>query len=140
MFFLFLPRTFRYNSPLRRKDTILPSIPFCSFHSVFACESVFQNCADYSYVMVASVTLVPLFGNCIIKFVCRNSVAGIATRCGLDGPGIESRWLPGFAPVQTSPGAQLASCTMGTGLLPRVKRSGRGVNQPPHRKPRLKKE
>ena len=93
-----------------------------------------------SYVMVASVALVPLFRNCIIKFVCRNSVAGIATRCGLYGPGIEYRWLRCFVPVQTSPGAQSASCTMGTGLFPRVKRSGRGVSHPPHREPRLKKE
>jgi len=36
------------------------------------------------------------------------------------------------APVQTGPEAYPASCTMGTGFFPEVKRPGRGVNlQPP---------
>jgi len=35
------------------------------------------------------------------------------------------------APVQTSAGAQPASCTMGTGSFPRVKRPGRDVDHPP---------
>jgi len=35
------------------------------------------------------------------------------------------------APVQTGPGAHPASCTMGTGSLPREKRPGRGVDRPP---------
>ena len=35
------------------------------------------------------------------------------------------------APVQTGPGAHPASCTMGTGLFPRVKRTARGANHPP---------
>jgi hypothetical protein len=49
-------------------------------------------------------------------FSCRDSSVGIATRYGLDGPGIESRWGARFsAPVQTGPGAHPASCTMGTG-------------------------
>jgi len=54
------------------------------------------------------------------------SSVGIATDYGLDGPGIKS-WLGrDFPPVQTGPGAHPASCTMGTGSLPRVK-CGRGV-------------
>ena len=66
---------------------------------------------------------------------------GIATRYGLDGPGIESRCGPNFsAPVQTGPGVHPASYTMGTGSFPEVKRPGRGVNHPPHLAPRLKKE
>ena len=56
----------------------------------------------------------------------RNSSVGIATGCGLDGPGIESRWGRNFPPVQTGPGAHPASCTMGTGSSPGVK-CGRGV-------------
>ena len=61
------------------------------------------------------------------------SSVGIATGYGLvDGPGIESRWGARFsAPVQTSPGAHPASCTMGTGSFPGVK-SGRGVTLTPH--------
>ena len=35
------------------------------------------------------------------------------------------------APVQTSPGAYPASCTMGTGSFPGVKRPGRGADHPP---------
>jgi hypothetical protein len=60
------------------------------------------------------------------------SSVGIATDYGLDGPGIESRWKRDFLPVQTSPGAHTAFCTMGTGSSPGVK-SGRGVLLTTHR-------
>ena len=44
----------------------------------------------------------------------RDSSVGIATRYGLDGPGIEYRWRARFsAPVLTGPGAYPASYTMG---------------------------
>ena len=67
----------------------------------------------------------------------RDSSVGIATRYGLDGPGIESRWGSRFStPVQTGPGAHPASCTMGTGSFPGVKRPGRGVDHPPPSKRR----
>ena len=62
----------------------------------------------------------------------RNNSVGIATRYGLDGPGIESRWEARFsAPVQTGPGDHPTSCAMGTGYFPGVK-SGRGVTLTPH--------
>jgi hypothetical protein len=71
----------------------------------------------------------------------RDSSVGIATRYGLDGPGIKFRWGPRFsAPVQTGSEAHPASYTMGTGSFPGVKRPGRGVDHPPHLEPRLKKE
>ena len=35
------------------------------------------------------------------------------------------------APIQTGPGAYPASCTMGTGSFPGVKRLGRGAEHPP---------
>ena len=55
----------------------------------------------------------------------------IATRYGLDGRGIEARWEVKFsAPVYTSPGAQPASYTTGTGYFPGVKRPKRGVDHP----------
>ena len=61
----------------------------------------------------------------------RDSAVGIATRYGLDGPGIESRWGGEISPpVQTAPGAHQASCTMGTGSFPGVKRLGRGAGPP----------
>ena len=44
------------------------------------------------------------------------------------------------APVQTGPGVHPASCTMGTGSFPGVKRPGRGVDHPLHLVPKLKKE
>ena len=62
-----------------------------------------------------------------IVFVCGlGSSVGIATDYGLDGPGIESRWGRNFPPVQTSPGAHTASCTMRTGSFPGLK-CGRGL-------------
>ena len=61
----------------------------------------------------------------------RVSSIGIATRYGLDGPGIESRWEARFsAPVQTGPGAHPASYTVGTGSFLGVKRPGRGADHP----------
>jgi hypothetical protein len=70
-----------------------------------------------------------------------DSLAGIATRYGQDGPVIESPVSTRFsAPVPTCPGAQPASYTMGTGSFPEVKWPGRGVNNPPHLAPKLKKE
>ena len=42
------------------------------------------------------------------------------------------------APVQTGPGAHPASCKMGTGSFPGVKRPRRGIDHPPHLAPRLK--
>ena len=44
------------------------------------------------------------------------------------------------SPVQSGPGAQPASYTMGTESFQAVKRPGRGVDHPPHLGPRLKKE
>jgi hypothetical protein len=62
----------------------------------------------------------------------RDSSVGIATDYGLDGPGIESRWgARFFAHVQTGPAAHPASCTVGTGSFPGVKRPGCGADDPP---------
>jgi hypothetical protein len=64
--------------------------------------------------------------------VGRDSSVCIATRFGLDGPGIESRWERDFPqPSRPAPGAHPASCTMGTGSLsPGVKQPGRGASHP----------
>jgi hypothetical protein len=60
------------------------------------------------------------------------SIVGIATDYELDGPEIESRWGAKFsAPVQTGPGADSASSTMGTGSFP-GRKSGRSVTLTPH--------
>jgi len=65
--------------------------------------------------------------------VGRDSSVGVATRYGLDGPGIESRWRRDFphpsrpALRPTQPPVQLIP-----GLFAGVKRPGRGVDHPPH--------
>jgi hypothetical protein len=67
---------------------------------------------------------------------------GIATRYGLDGPGIES-WCRLGLPYPSRPALRplgLLYSTMGTGFSPRVKRLGRGSEYPPHLAPMLKKE
>ena len=70
--------------------------------------------------------------NNVFKYIGPDSVVGIATGYGLDGPGIESQWGTRFsAPVQTGPGAHPVSCTMGTEYFAGVK-SGRGVTLTPH--------
>jgi hypothetical protein len=58
------------------------------------------------------------------NFGGRNSSVGIATRYGLDGPGIESRW--GGGDFQHP-----ASYTKGTGSFPGVKRTRCGAYHPP---------
>ena len=59
------------------------------------------------------------------------SSVGVATELRAGRSGIESRWGRDFPPVQTGLGAHPASCTMGNGSLPGVKR-GRGVLLTPH--------
>jgi hypothetical protein len=61
----------------------------------------------------------------------QGSVVGIASGYELDAPGIESQWGEIFPPAYTGPGAHPASCTMGTGFFPGVKR-GLGVTLTPH--------
>ena len=73
-------------------------------------------------------------GKCMGVYTCKtqDSSVGKATRYGLDGQGIESRWEARFsAPVRTGPGAHPASYTMGTGFFLGVKRPGRGADHPP---------
>ena len=72
-------------------------------------------------------------------YVGRDSSVGIATRYGLDGPGIESQWEVRFStPVWTGPGAHPASYTMGTRSFRGVKRPGRGVDHPPPSSTKIK--
>ena len=62
---------------------------------------------------------------------CRVSSVGIATRYGLDGPGIESRWRRDFPhPSGSALGAHPASYTMGTGSFSGLKWPGRGAVHP----------
>jgi hypothetical protein len=87
-------------------------------------------------------TSLHLSKDCILlKGVGQDSIVGIASRHRLHGPEIEVRWRARFStPVQTSPGANPASYTMGSGSFPGGLRPGRGGDHPPHLMPRLKKE
>ena len=63
---------------------------------------------------------------------CADSAVGIATRYGLDGPGIESRWGRDFPhPSRPALGPTQPPCTMGTGSFQKLKRPGRGADHPP---------
>jgi hypothetical protein len=61
----------------------------------------------------------------------RDSVVGVATCYGLDGPGTESRWGRDF-PQQSRPdlGRHLAPYTKGIWLFSVIRRPGCGVNYP----------
>jgi len=85
------------------------------------------------WLLLVSMLALPLhFIYVMFIIVGLDSSVGIATRYGLDGPGIESRWGARFsAPIQTGHGAHPASYTMGTGSFPGVKRPGRGVGHRP---------
>jgi hypothetical protein len=84
--------------------------------------------------------------SCIPKFpiripIIRDISVGIATRYGLDGPGIESRWGRDFPhPSRQALGATQPPIQWVTFLLPGVQRLGRGVDHTLHLVPMLKKE
>jgi len=66
-------------------------------------------------------------------------IVGIATRCGLDGLGVESRWVRDFPhPSRPYAGTHPAFYTMGIGSFPRIKRPGRCVNHLPPSRPEVK--
>jgi hypothetical protein len=95
-------------------------------------ERLLQNILD---------TLIHLHLSALSLFKGRDSSVGIATGYGLDGPGIEFRLGRDFPhPSRPALGAHPASCTMGTGSFPGVKRPGPGAGHPPHLEPRLKYE
>jgi hypothetical protein len=81
-------------------------------------DQILYNGAEYLLVLVTEVG--------------RYSSVDIATRHGLDGPGIESRWGRHFPhPSTPTLGPTQPSYTMGTESFPEVKRPGRGVDHPP---------
>jgi len=106
---------------------------FIVFYSGHVLKIIGEQNADRDLI---SETLRKLVRNSIIILSVyvqgRDCVISIATRHGLDFPGIESQWGSKFsAPVHTGPGAHAASYTMGTRFFPGVKRSYVGVDHPP---------
>ena len=69
----------------------------------------------------------------------RDSAVGIATRCGLDGPGVEPWWGKIFRTCPDRPWAPPNLLYNGKHVpLPGVKRPGCGIHHPPYLAPRLK--
>jgi hypothetical protein len=65
----------------------------------------------------------------------------VATRYGMDGPGIESQWEPNIPhPSMLDLGPSRSLLQWLPGILPGAKLPGRGINHPPHLEPRLKME
>jgi len=84
------------------------------------------NLSNYMHLVPRKIT------NITVSTMGRDSSVGTATRYGLDGHGIESRWgVARFsATVQTSPGPHTVSYPMGTASFRWVKRQGRGISHP----------
>jgi hypothetical protein len=75
-----------------------------------------------------------------IKAVGRDIAVGIATHYGLDGLGMESRWGRDFLHPSRPPWGPPSLLCNGYWVFSGDKRSGRGVDHPPHLAPKLKKE
>ena len=74
------------------------------------------------------------------KRIRENSVI-TATRCGLDGTGMESLWgRDSSHPSSSAVGPTKPYVLWVTSIFPGVKRPGRGVDHPPHLESSLKKE
>ena len=96
-----------------------------SFFTVSICSSVLMRCLRLIYAYDVSRDKLTL------SMVRRDSSVRMATRYGLESPDIESRWGARYStPVQTGPGAHLASCTRVKVSFPREKRRRRGVDHP----------
>jgi hypothetical protein len=101
-----------------------PITPSTARSSQWPCLSSFSNIILYAFLTVG-----------------RDSAEGIATRRGLDGTRIESRWAPSYsAHVRIGPEVHPTSCTMGIGSFPGLKLQGVAVEHPPYLVPRLKRE
>jgi len=69
----------------------------------------------------------------------RDSSVSIATRYGLDDPGIESRWGEIFRIRPDRAWGATQPLYNGYRIFQGLKRPGRGVDHPPHLAPRLRK-
>ena len=74
-------------------------------------------------------------------FVGHDNVVGIVTRYGLEGLGIQFRCRRDFLHLsRPTVGSDQPPVKGGTGPFQRLKRPRRGVDHPPHLKPRLNKD
>jgi hypothetical protein len=71
---------------------------------------------DDTFIAIIAACHWLFFWHAPLEIIDRDISVCIATRYGLDGPGIESQWAVRIAaPAQTGSGAYTASCAMGTG-------------------------
>jgi hypothetical protein len=94
-----------------------------------------QSCHFIMSLTFLSVQNTAVYFNPIIQytdwFSDPDSSVTTATRNGLHGPGIESRWQRNFPPpIQVLPGAHPASYTMGTSYFSGSKRPWRRTDPP----------
>jgi hypothetical protein len=94
-------------------------------------EGVFLSPTEGNFLPTVPLDVSVIIITITIINVGRDSSVIIATRYGVGGPGIESRWGATFsAPVQTGSGDHPVSYTMGIGSLSEVKWPENGVEHP----------
>jgi len=115
-------------------STLLELLSACNCCSIL-CGSTMKMLNKILYKLLVKTTCTTIISTLQIYtalWTHRGCEVGIATGYRLDGVGIESRQEARFCkPVQTGPGDNPDSCTMGTGSFPGVK-SGQGVMLTPH--------
>ena len=117
---------------------VVSILPLLYWICVFSCVycSMFNNlmCFRCFYISFRATKFISeSFFFCVRDKGGRDTVVGIATRYGAGRSG--DRIPVGVkysAPVQTCRGTYPASCTMGTGSFPGVKRPGRGADPHTH--------
>jgi hypothetical protein len=137
-----------YASSSRNCFKIHP-LPVTEFSGLFIVNTICLNptfCKSYLPIALQKDIRLDVIISCIVNSIMYSvsgpgSSVGIATNYGLDGPGIESRWVRDFSNTSrpalrpTQPPVQWAP-----GLLPGVKRPGRGADHPPPSSTEVKKE
>jgi hypothetical protein len=107
------------------------SIKIFSTHSLSSSQQP-QQSVIFKCTTSLSYSASPVVQKLRFKVVYRNSVDCIASHYKPVGHGIESRWGGAFsALILTGPRATEPPQKWVAGLLPRAKRSGRGVDHPP---------
>ena len=113
---------------------------FLFFNTVLQHTDIFvPSCHKFENSTVLDIGFVPLqlliksnFHYFVAVKMGRDNVDSIATRYGLDGPVIEFQWGQGFLhPSIPLLGPTHPSIQWVPGVLPGVKRQGRGANHPP---------
>jgi hypothetical protein len=120
----------------------LPCVTVChhistGLYQVMSCHTVHYICVHLQLSLsVHFIISHHLYSFSVPRYISRCSDSLRSERSG-DRIPVEVRIS---APVQSSPGAHPASCTMGTGSFPGANQPWHGADHPPLLAPRLKKE